>query len=100
MERKDFKSVLFSRKIKADDLDYWFYLYADLLYRLKKLKDLNCPCTFCWKDKVHYEQLLDLIITDGHIKKHPFPPAVTNHLVTEDSITNIMIKLLLLPFSI
>ena len=35
MQRKDFKSRLFKKKLEADDLDYWFYLYADALYRLK-----------------------------------------------------------------
>jgi hypothetical protein len=71
MERKEFKSVLFSKKIKTDNLAYWFYLYADLLYRLKKLTDLNCTCSFCFKDKVHSESLLDKMTTEGHIKKHP-----------------------------
>ncbi len=71
MERKEFKSKLFSKKIKVDDLDYWFYLYADVLYRLKQLNDLNCPCSFCLKDKVHYENLLEKMLIEGHIKKHP-----------------------------
>jgi len=51
MERKEFKSKLFSKKIEADDKDYWFYLYADVLYRLKQLTDLNCSCGSCFQIK-------------------------------------------------
>ena len=34
MQRKQFKSRLFKKIIKIDNLDYWVYLYAEALYRL------------------------------------------------------------------
>jgi len=71
MERKEFKSKLFSKKIEADDKDYWFYLYADVLYRLKQLTDLNCSCGSCFSDKIHFKNLLDKMESEGHIKPHP-----------------------------
>ena len=67
MQRKDFKSRLFKKNIEADDLDYWFYLYADALYRLKLNTELNCPCSECWVEKTKLNNLLDKIEEDGHI---------------------------------
>lgn len=67
MQRKDFKSRLFRKSIKADELDYWFYLYAEALYRLKLNTELNCPCSECWVDKTKLNQLLDQIEEVDHI---------------------------------
>ena len=61
MQRKNFKSRLFKKNIKADDLDYWFYLYAESLYRLKLNTELNCPCSDCWVEKTKLNHLLDQI---------------------------------------
>ncbi len=71
MERKEFKSKLFNKKIKTDNLDYWFFLYAEVLYRLKQMSDLNCTCSSCFSDKVHFENLLDKMVNDQHMAKHP-----------------------------
>jgi hypothetical protein len=67
MQRKDFKSRLFRKKIKSDDLDYWFYLYAEALYRLKLNSELNCPCSDCWVEKTKLNHLLILLEEEGHI---------------------------------
>ena len=67
MQRKSFKSRLFKKNIKSDDLDYWFYLYAESLYRLKLNIELNCPCSECWVEKTKLNHLLDEIEEEGHI---------------------------------
>ncbi len=67
MQRKNFKSRLFKKNIKADDLDYWFYLYAESLCRLKLNTALNCPCSECWVEKTKLNHLLDQIEEEGHI---------------------------------
>lgn len=69
MERKPFKSRLFKKTIRADDLDYWNFLYAEALYRLKLNTELNCPCSECWVEKIRYNRILDWIELDGRI--HP-----------------------------
>jgi hypothetical protein len=67
MQRKDFKSRLFKKNIKSDDLDYWFYLYAETLYRLRLNTELNCPCSECWSEKTKLYHLLDQIEEAGYI---------------------------------
>ena len=67
MQRKDFKSRLFRKNIKSDDLNYWFYLYAEALYRLKLNTELNCPCSDCWVEKTKLNHLLEQIEEAGHI---------------------------------
>jgi hypothetical protein len=67
MQRKDFKSRLFKKNIKAEDLDFWFYLYAESLYRLQLNTELNCPCSECWVEKTRYNHILDQIEAEGHV---------------------------------
>ena len=67
MQRKDFKSKLFKKTVKVDDIDYWFYLYAETLYRLKLNSELNCPCSECWVEKTRYNHILDQLEEEGHI---------------------------------
>ncbi len=67
MQRKDFKSRLFKKNIKAEDLDFWFYLYAESLYRLQLNTELNCPCSECWVEKTKLNHILDQIEEEGHI---------------------------------
>ena len=67
MQRKTFKSRLFKKNIKSDDLDYWFYLYAETLYRLKLNSELNCPCSECWVEKTRYNHILDQLEEEGLI---------------------------------
>ncbi|MFC2119821.1 hypothetical protein ACFLQ4_01995 [Bacteroidota bacterium] len=71
MYRKDFKSRLFKKKIKADDKDYWFFLYAEVLYRLNQLDDLKCPCGHCFSEKLHLEHLIKQMEEDHHIQSNP-----------------------------
>ena len=73
MEKKAFKSRLFSRKIIESEKDYWIYLYADVLFRLKLLEELNCPCGKCSDDKRNYNWLIKSMINDNHIKENPKP---------------------------
>jgi hypothetical protein len=71
MQRKEFKSRLFRKNIKSNDLNYWFYLYAESLYRLKLNTELNCPCSECWVEKTKLNNLLDQIEEEGHISPIP-----------------------------
>jgi hypothetical protein len=71
MQRKDFKSRLFKKTIKSLEPDYWFYLYADALYRLKLNSELNCPCSECWVEKTKLNHLLDQIEEEGFIPPIP-----------------------------
>jgi hypothetical protein len=71
MQRKEFKSRLFKKVIKIDDLDYWYYLYAESLYRLKQLDDLKCPCGFCFTEKVRLEHLIQKMAEENHIPTNP-----------------------------
>jgi hypothetical protein len=73
IERKTFKSRLFQRTIKPDNLDYWMYLYAEALYRLKQLEDLNCPCGSCFGDKIKTKHLLEKMENDEHIPQNKRP---------------------------
>ena len=71
MQRKDFKSHLFRKNIKSDDLDYWFFLYAEALYRLKLNDELNCTCSHCFSQKLKLEHLLKQIEEDNYIPPIP-----------------------------
>ena len=71
MQRKEFKSRLFKKKIKSDEKDYWFLLYAESLYRIKQLDDLNCTCCYCFSTKLKLEHLIHQIEEDEHIQPNP-----------------------------
>jgi hypothetical protein len=71
MQRKVFKSRLFKKKIKPEDLDYWYFLYAEVLYRLKQLNDLKCPCSFCFSEKLQLEHLIQKMEGNHHIPPNP-----------------------------
>ena len=47
MEAKTFHSRLFKKKINPDNPDYWTFLYAELLFRIRQIYDLNCVRHFC-----------------------------------------------------
>ena len=68
-----FKSRLFRRIIKPDNLAYWNYLYAEILFRLKQNTDLLCPCGPCFRDKLHYEWLINQLENEGKIEKNKRP---------------------------
>ena len=71
MKRKDFKSRLFKKKIRTDNKDFWFFLYAEILYRLKQLADLKCPCGHCFSEKLKLEHLIQQMEEDQHIQPNP-----------------------------
>ena len=71
MHRKAFKSRLFSKKIKSDDFDYWFYLYAEALYRLKLFDELNCTCSYCFSERLKMHHILNQLEEEGHIPPIP-----------------------------
>jgi len=77
MDRKEFKSRLFKKKIKADNKDFWVFLYAEVLYRLKQLDDLKCPCSHCFSEKLKLEQLIQLMEEDQHIQSNPKANKIT-----------------------
>lgn len=74
---KTFKSRLFNKTITAEGTDYWYFLYAEVLFRLKELEDLKCPCGFCFSEKIKLNHLLDLMIKDNHIPENPKPSNFT-----------------------
>ena len=71
MKRKTFHSRLFKKKIQANEKDYWFFLHAEVLYRLKQLNDLKCSCSFCFSEKLSLEHLIRHIEEEGHIPPNP-----------------------------
>jgi len=77
MRRKEFKSRLFKKKIQPTDIDYWIFLYAEALYRLKQMEDLNCTCCYCFSEKLKLEHLIHNIEEDMHIKPNPKANKIT-----------------------
>ena len=73
MEKKIFKSRLFNRSIPPNDNDYWIYLYADIIFRLKQLEELNCPCGVCFNDKLKFNFIIKEMIKANHLKENPKP---------------------------
>jgi len=71
MQRKKFKSRLFKKTIKIEDLDYWNYLYAESLYRIRQLDDLKCSCGHCFGEKVRLEHLINTMEEENHIPPSP-----------------------------
>ena len=77
MERKTFYSRIFKKKINPDNIEYWNFLLAEILYRLKSVEKLNCPCGSCFSDKIKLENLIDKLINDGHVDKFKVPTSFT-----------------------
>jgi len=77
MQRKEFKSRLFRKKIKVNEIDYWFFLYAEALYRLKQMKDLKCTSCYCFLETLKLEHLFRHIEEEGHITPNPKANKIT-----------------------
>jgi hypothetical protein len=77
MNRKAFRTKLFKRTVNPDNSDYWQLLYAEVLYRLKELEDLKCPCSFCFKDRVYLKNSLDRMVNEGYIPENKKPDNFT-----------------------
>lgn len=75
---KTFKSRLFNKTITCGSTDYWYFLYAEVLFRLKALEDLKCPCGFCFQEKIKLNHIIDSMINDGHIKENQKPNNFTH----------------------
>ncbi|QQS34791.1 MAG: hypothetical protein IPM56_11015 [Ignavibacteriales bacterium] len=73
MERKQFRSRLFKRKIEPENVDYWYLLYAEVLFRMNEMDDYNCPCSFCRQERTHLKYMLFKLVKDGHIKPNRKP---------------------------
>lgn len=73
MDKKDFKSRLFNKKILTDDQDYWKLLLAEVLFRLQEIEQLNCPCNICLTEKIHLKQLINNMVKDFHIMRFRQP---------------------------
>ena len=70
---KPFKSRLFRRIVKPDNLAYWDYLYAEILFRLKQIADLNCPCSKCYNDKHLLDWRISELEKEGKIEINKRP---------------------------
>lgn len=70
MQRKTFKSRLFKKNIKADELDYWKFLYSEILFRLNQITDLNCPCGECMTERIWLKHLLTKMEEENHIPQN------------------------------
>ena len=73
MEKKVFESRLFKRKIAVTEKDYWQFLYAETLFHIKQLEDLNCRCDKCAADRIKFKRLIEYIHKDDHIPPNPKP---------------------------
>ena len=71
MQRKDFKSKLFKKKIKSDEMDYWLYLCAEILFRLKQHEDLKCTCSYCFSYKLKLTHFLHQLEEERYIPLNP-----------------------------
>lgn len=78
MDKKTFKSRLFSKIINADNPDYWIILYAEILHRLRLLEDQFCDCHFCKDEAAHLNQIIKQMGKDGHITPNPRPRNFAN----------------------
>jgi hypothetical protein len=67
---KPFKSRLFNRTIHPNAINYWNYLQAEILFLLKELEDMKCPCSKCYADKHNFEWRISEMGKDGKIEKN------------------------------
>jgi hypothetical protein len=59
MARKRFHSRLFQRYIESNELYYWKFVYAELLYRIAELEEVKCSCLTCQTELKNYRAYLD-----------------------------------------
>ena len=68
MQRKDFKSRLFKKNIKSDDLDYWFYLIRRISLQIKTITQNSTVLVLnAGLEKTKLNHILDQIEEEGHI---------------------------------
>jgi hypothetical protein len=55
MLNKRFYSRLFQRYIEPNEMYYWKFVYAELLFRIAELEEANCSCINCKTELENYE---------------------------------------------
>jgi hypothetical protein len=59
LPRQDFHSRLFQRFIEPNEMYYWKFVYAELLYRTAELEEADCSCMTCQTELNNYRAYLD-----------------------------------------
>jgi hypothetical protein len=59
MANKRFYSGLFQRYIEPNEMYYWKFVYAELLFRIAELEEVNCSCLTCQTELINYRAYLD-----------------------------------------
>ena len=62
MAKKSFHSTLFSQEIKDSNPDYWPYVIAETLYRIKDMEIRNCSCFKCKEDLERLKEYAEKIM--------------------------------------
>ena len=60
--KKLFHSTLFRKEIKDSNPDYWPYIIAETLYRIKDMEIRNCSCFKCKEDLERLKEYADKIM--------------------------------------
>jgi hypothetical protein len=55
MTNRKFYSELFGRYILPDEVDFIYFVKAELLFRIDKMKDENCSCMKCRDDLIKFK---------------------------------------------
>jgi len=63
MEKKEFQSQLFRRKINVYEPDYCPIVHAETLYRIKDLEIKKCSCFKCIQDLDRLNEFLNKLMS-------------------------------------
>lgn len=61
MKKKNFYSTFYRKEIITDDIDYWYKVYSELLYRIETIRSSNCTCFQCQTDLEKYLTALEKV---------------------------------------
>lgn len=59
MAKKSFHSTLFRKEIKDSKPEYWPFVIAETLYRIKDMEIRNCSCFKCREDIERLKEYAD-----------------------------------------
>ena len=59
MAHKRFYSRLFQRYIEANEMYYWKFVHAELIFRIAELEEAKCSCHTCQTELDNYKTYLD-----------------------------------------
>jgi len=59
MTNKRFYSRLFQRYIELNEMYYWKFVYAELLFRVAELEEAKCSCFTCQTELDNYIDYLE-----------------------------------------